>query len=245
MSRTRLDLLLVKKGLADTRSKAVAMVMAGQVKTSGGKVLDKPGMAVDDDTNFMLEETSAFVSRAGDKLASVATVLGLDFRDKVVLDVGSSTGGFSDFALQAGARRIYAVDVGNNQLHWKLRQDARVEVLERTDIRRVSPDILEQVPDYALVDVSFISLTQVLPHIASLLKPDAQIVAMMKPQFEAGKEIADKYRGVIKDSEVRDKIINSFRDWAQGSFEILAEQDSEVAGAKGNLERFFLLKPKR
>jgi 23S rRNA (cytidine1920-2'-O)/16S rRNA (cytidine1409-2'-O)-methyltransferase len=216
------------------------MIMAGEV-SSGDKLLTKPGQPVDVDIELSLARKPRFVSRGGDKLASVAEALKLDFAGKVVLDVGSSTGGFTDYALQHGAARAYCVDVGTGQLAYSLRQDQRVVVMEQTDIRRAE---LPELADIALVDVSFISLRSVLAATAELIKPGGIIVAMAKPQFEAGKAIADKHRGVITDSGTRAQVLQQLRLWLGEYFTIEAEADSAVAGAKGNLERFFRLRLK-
>lgn len=238
-SKQRLDLILVERSLAPSRSVAQAMIMAGQVK-QGTTVLSKPGQTVAPDTPLTVAELPRYVSRGGDKLASVATELNLDFSGKTVLDVGSSTGGFTDYALQHGATKVYAVDVGTAQLAYKLRQDGRVEVMERTDIRTLK--LLPEPPDIAVIDVSFISLVAVLPAAAKLVKPGTPIVAMAKPQFETDKATADRYRGVIRDEALRQQILTSFENKIKSSFTILGSADSAVHGASGNRERFYLLR---
>ena len=238
--KQRLDIIMVERGLAETRTKAQALVMAGQVSTDG-RILDKPGQSFDDQIPLYLKDQSRYVSRAGEKLASVAETLGLDFQGKIVLDVGSSTGGFTDFALQAGAGKVYCVDVGTAQLAYRLRQDARVVIMEQTDIRDAE---LPAPADIAVIDVSFISLTKILEAVAQLIKSGGSIVAMAKPQFEAGKALADKYNGIIPIGEERDEVLTVLREWIQQKFTILGEADSGLAGAKGNLEYFFLLQTK-
>lgn len=238
--KKRLDVLLVERGMAASRMQAQALIMAGQVSTEG-KRLEKPGLMLDEAAEVHLKDQPRFVSRAGVKLASVAGPLGLDFAGKVVLDVGSSTGGFTDFALQHGAAKVYGVDVGTAQLAYKLRQDPRVMVMERTDIREAK---LPEPADIAVIDVSFISLTKILEAVVLLVKPGAPIVAMAKPQFEAGKAVADRYHGVIPAGPVRDEVLSELREWLAGRFEILAEADSGLAGMEGNLERFLLLRVK-
>jgi 23S rRNA (cytidine1920-2'-O)/16S rRNA (cytidine1409-2'-O)-methyltransferase len=180
---------------------------------------------------------SAYVSRGGDKLASVAVKFGLDFSGKTVLDVGSSTGGFSDFALQAGASKIIAVEAGTNQLHPQLKADRRVELHEKTDIHDFK---LAEPVDIVLIDVSFTSLRQILPRVVQLAGPETQVVALLKPQFEA--EESDKNRGVIKNDRIRRKLIKDFEAWLKGQFLTTAKADSAITGSKGNLERFYLLK---
>jgi 23S rRNA (cytidine1920-2'-O)/16S rRNA (cytidine1409-2'-O)-methyltransferase len=238
--KKRLDILLVERGLAGTRTQAQALIMAGQVSANGRR-FEKPGLAVDEGLELHVKEQPRYVSRAGDKLASVAETLGLDFGGKIVLDVGSSTGGFTDYALQNGAKKVYCVDVGTGQLSYKLRQDERVVVMEQTDIREAE---LPEKTDIAVMDVSFISLTKVLETTAELVKPGGPIVAMAKPQFEAGKALADKYHGVIPMGPERDEVLAELREWMGERFEIVAEADSEVSGAEGNVERFFLLRSK-
>jgi 23S rRNA (cytidine1920-2'-O)/16S rRNA (cytidine1409-2'-O)-methyltransferase len=235
--KQRLDLLLVERGLAATRTQAQALIMAGQVSADGRR-LDKPGQSVETEIQLHVKDQPRYVGRAGDKLASVAEPLGLDFEGKVVLDVGSSTGGFTDFALQHGARRVFCVDVGTGQLAYKLRQDYRVVAMEQTDIREA---VLPEPADMAVMDVSFISLKKVLESSAALVKPGGLTVAMAKPQFEAGKALADKYRGIIPLGSERDEVLGQLRDWINERFEILAEHDSGVAGSEGNVERFFVL----
>jgi 23S rRNA (cytidine1920-2'-O)/16S rRNA (cytidine1409-2'-O)-methyltransferase len=241
-SKQRLDLLLVERGLAPSRTTAQAMIMAGQVK-AGTIVLSKPGQTVADDTELAVADLPRYVSRGGDKLASVAETLKLDFAGRVVLDVGSSTGGFTDYALQHGATKVYAVDVGTAQLAYRLRQDPRVEVMERSDIRTLKS--LPQLPDMAVADVSFISLVSVLPAIARLVASDAPIVAMAKPQFETDKATADRHRGVIRDEAVRQQILELFQTKIKPFFTIIDSADSAVHGAEGNRERFYLLQAKR
>jgi 23S rRNA (cytidine1920-2'-O)/16S rRNA (cytidine1409-2'-O)-methyltransferase len=235
--KLRLDVLMVERGLAPTRTQAQALIMAGQVSAEGRR-LDKPGQSVDPAIKLHVKDQPRYVSRAGDKLASVADELGLNFTGQVVLDVGSSTGGFSDYALQHGASQVFCVDVGTSQLAYKLRQDSRVVVMEQTDIREVR---LPEPADMAVVDVSFISLTKVLPATAALVKPGGQIVAMAKPQFEAGKALADKYQGVIPLGSERDEVLQGLREWMKAHYKIVAERDSGVSGSEGNVERFFLL----
>jgi 23S rRNA (cytidine1920-2'-O)/16S rRNA (cytidine1409-2'-O)-methyltransferase len=245
--KKRLDVVMVERGLAATRTQAQALIMAGQVSADGRR-LEKPGMVVDENLQLHVKDQPRYVSRAGDKLASVAEALDLDFGGKVVLDVGSSTGGFTDYALQNGAAQVYCVDVGTGQLSYKLRQDERVVVMEQTDIRDVTlSEGARAIPapaDMAVIDVSFISLTKVLEPTAALVKLGAPIVAMAKPQFEAGKPVADLHKGVIPVGEPRDRILDELRDWMGERFEVLAEADSEVAGAEGNVERFFVLRAK-
>lgn len=255
--KKRLDILMVEQGLATSRTQAQVLIMAGQVSAAGMR-LEKPGMAVDESLKLHVKDQPKYVSRAGGKLDSVAETLGLDFSEKTVLDVGSSTGGFSDFALQHGAARVYCVDVGTGQLSYTLRQNPRVVVMERTDIRDVvvgssavsgelrsdGRKVIPERADIAVMDVSFISLKKVLEVTAGLVKAGGPIVAMAKPQFEAGKPVADAHKGVIPVGPVRDEILGELREWMRERFEILAEADSGLAGAEGNVERFFLLKLK-
>jgi len=188
-----------------------------------------------------MSEPIRYVSRAGLKLAGIAGVLRLDFRGKVVLDVGSSTGGFTDFALRSGANRVIAVEVGTNQLHPSLRTDPRIELHEKTDIRALRQ--LSTIPDIVVIDVSFISLRDILPHITTLIGPKTTIVAMVKPQFEAAP--AQLTRGVVKNDRIRRTILKDFETWTKSYFVILAKADSHLAGVSGNQERFYLLRTAR
>ena len=231
----RLDKALVQLGLVTTRSQAESYIRLGRAKVSG-RLTTKPGYFVHDLSLVELNQPEQFVSRAGLKLASVADKLAVDFRGKTVLDVGSSTGGFTDYALSRGARRVICVDVGTDQLHPKLRRDARVELHEKTDIRDF---VTNQPVDIILIDVSFISLREVLPHLAELATRQTQVVAMVKPQFETGNRL--KNRGVIKNDTERRRILHDFEQWAKRYFLLRAKADSAVAGARGNRERFYLL----
>ncbi|MGH7157279.1 MAG: TlyA family RNA methyltransferase [Candidatus Saccharimonadales bacterium] len=177
-----------------------------------------------------------YVSRAALKLASAADKLGLDFKDKTVLDVGSSTGGFTDYVLKRGAAKVIAVEVGTEQLHPSLRTNSKVELHEKTDIRDFKMDAK---PDIILIDVSFISLRQILPAVSEIASKNTQIVAMIKPQFET--EPKDLNKGVIKNDSIRRQIFKDFESWAKNYFIIKTKADSQVSGAKGNLERFYLL----
>lgn len=231
----RLDKALVQLGLVTTRSQAESYIRLGRVKVAG-RLITKPGYFVHDLSLVELNQPEQFVSRAGLKLASVADKLAVDFRGKTVLDVGSSTGGFTDYALSRGARRVICVDVGTDQLHPKLRRDARVELHEKTDIRDFATD---QSVDIILIDVSFISLREVLPYLAGLATRQTQVVAMVKPQFETGNRL--KNHGVIKNDTERRRILHDFEQWAKQYFLLRAKADSAVAGARGNRERFYLL----
>jgi 23S rRNA (cytidine1920-2'-O)/16S rRNA (cytidine1409-2'-O)-methyltransferase len=250
MKRDRLDKMLVAKGLISTRSQAESWIRLGEIKVDG-RVVTKPGMIVGENAVLELMAEERYVSRAGLKLASVADIFKLDFAQKIVLDIGSSTGGFTDYALQHGASRVVAVDVGTDQLHASLRGDERVDLHEKTDIRNVysaEPNhlpstnyhLLTEIPDIVVMDLSFISLRDILPHVAKHLVSDkTQIVAMLKPQFEAGKNQVNK--GVIKNEAIRRKILHEFESWARQYFVIKDKRDSGVSGAKGNQERFYLL----
>lgn len=236
MERQRLDQAMVARGLVASRSQAESWIKLGKVKV-GGRQITKPGFFVAPDADVHLSAAEQYVSRAGLKLASVAQVLHLDFTGKHVLDVGSSTGGFTDYALKHGAKKVTAVDVGTNQLHPSLHGNPQIELHEQTDIRDLKT--LSSDPDIVVIDVSFISLRDVLPHIASLSGNNSQIVAMVKPQFEAG--LSAKHKGVIKNDTIRRRVLNDFEMWAKGLFVIQDKADSDIAGAKGNKERFYLL----
>ena len=237
MNKTRLDQYLAEKRLATSRSQAESIIKLGEVKVNG-QVITKPGFFVDETADVKVLETARYVSRAGLKLASIAQTFNLDFNDKVVLDVGSSTGGFTDYALQHGAKKVIAVDVGTNQLHPNLHGHAKIELHEQTDIRDMHE--LLSTPDIVVIDVSFISLRDILPHLIKLTSKNTQIVAMLKPQFESGSAV--KHKGVIKNDRMRRDILKGFEEWAKDKFVIQNKADSEVAGAKGNLERFYLLR---
>jgi 23S rRNA (cytidine1920-2'-O)/16S rRNA (cytidine1409-2'-O)-methyltransferase len=230
-------------GLTPTRSQAESVIKLGEV-TVNGKVVTKPGHFVGDASVIQMKEKERYVSRAGLKLASVSDLLGIRFKDTTVLDVGSSTGGFTDYALKHGATKVYAVDVGTDQLHPSLHGNPRIELHEKTDIRdfRISakPGTQPVMPDIIVIDVSFISLREILPHIARELSgASTQIIAMVKPQFEAGRNQTNK--GIIKNDAIRRQILKDFELWAKERFVIKDKRDSDVAGAKGNQERFYLL----
>lgn len=234
--KIRLDNLLVQKNLVETRSQAENYIRLGKVSVDGIKQ-KKPGFFVREDVEIKILQESRYVSRAGLKLESVSKVLRLDFRDKVVLDVGSSTGGFTDFAIQNGAQKVIAVDVGTDQLHPKLRLNKKVELHEKTDIRDF---LTEQKIDTVVIDVSFISLREILPSVVKIA-PTAQIIAMVKPQFEAGRN--GTVNGIVKNNSVRRKILQDFEIWCRANnLSIANKRDSEVKGSKGNQERFYLLK---
>lgn len=234
----RLDKVLAGLGLVQSRSQAESYIRLGKVKVAG-KVVTKTGHMIHDPASVTLDQIEQYVSRAGLKLASVAGQFGVNFADKIVLDVGSSTGGFTDYALKRGARKVYAVEVGTNQLHPTLRGNPRIELHEQTDIRDFTPS---ETPEIVVIDVSFISLREILPHVAKISGPKTQILAMVKPQFEAAASKL-KHKGVIKNDRMRRDILQDFEQWAKSSFLTKDKADSEVAGEKGNLERFYVLQP--
>lgn len=235
MDIKRLDKELLRRGLVSSRSQAESFIKLGTV-TVNGKIVTKPGFLVGDNDAIELK-SEQYVSRAGLKLASVAKALDLDFRGKVMLDVGSSTGGFTDYALQHGVDKVIAVDVGTDQLHPSLLGDPKIELHEKTDIRDFTTT--DRI-DIVVMDVSFVSVRLLLPHIASIVPPSCEIVVMLKPQFEAGKHQINK--GVIKNDTVRRQVIKDFELWAKDYFIIVDKADSQVAGSKGNLERFYKLR---
>ncbi|HET6863961.1 MAG TPA: TlyA family RNA methyltransferase [Candidatus Saccharimonadales bacterium] len=233
--KKRLDVALAQRGLVPTRSQAESYIKLGKVKVNG-KILNKSSILVGEDDALEIRGKERYVSRAALKLESVARKLRLEFKDKVVLDVGSSTGGFTDFALQKGAKKVIAVDVGTDQLHPAMRTNPKVELHEKTDIRDFKP---QDELDIVLIDVSFISLRLILPHTSEISSKQTQIAAMLKPQFEASPKEVNK--GVIKNDTVRRKVLKDFETWTKQYFKIVNKADSEVAGAKGNRERFYLL----
>ncbi len=238
----RLDKELAQRGLVQSRSQAENMIELGYVKV-GGKVIKKPAFMVHSEADIKVNTKEQYVSRAALKLKSASKKLNVDYRGKVILDVGSSTGGFTDFALQSGATKSIAVDVGTDQLHPSLHSDSRIDLHEKTDIRDLAPALTSEV-DLAVCDVSFISLRKILPTVKKLLTKDgALIVAMVKPQFESNSDY--QFRGVIKNDTIRRNILKDFEYWAKRHFVIVAKADSEVSGKKGNTERFYLLKPSR
>lgn len=234
--KKRLDQRLAELGLVASRSQAESYIRLGQVKVNG-KVATKPGQAVQESDKLVVTAAEQYVSRAALKLQSAAEVFKLDFRGKTVLDVGSSTGGFTQYALMHGATKVVAVDVGTNQLHQSLRSDERIELHEKTDIRDFKTS---QQFDIVVGDVSFISLREILPHVAKLMQKNTLLVAMVKPQFEAGQSDL-KHKGVIKNDRMRRDILKGFEDWAKTRFVVRAKIDSAVSGTKGNVERFYLL----
>ena len=235
--KQRLDKALVERGLVTTRSQADNFIRLGYVFLNK-KIVQKSGTMVSDSDEIKLEKKETYVSRAGLKLASVAEYFHLNFQDKIVLDIGSSTGGFTDYSLRHGAKKVFAVDVGTDQLHPSLRPNPKIALYEKTDIRDFYAD--ESI-DIIVGDVSFISLREILPHVAeNLMNTNTVLIAMVKPQFEAGRHQVNK--GIIKNDKVRRQILSDFEDWAKKYFVILDKKDSEVAGSKGNLERFYKLK---
>jgi len=233
--RQRLDVLLVTRGLYASREQARSAIMAGHVFVNGRKA-DKPGRMVNEDVQIRVRERLPYVGRGGLKLEHAIKTFGLNLRDKVVIDVGASTGGFTDCALQHGARKVYAVDVGYGQLAWSLRTDPRVVVLERTNIKFLSPNQLAEEPDFALVDVSFISLTKILPKIDSLTGPAAEGVCLVKPQFEAGREKVGK-KGVVRDPVVHQEVLYKVCEAMDGlGWKVKGIAFSPLLGPEGNVE---------
>ncbi len=246
VSKERLDVALVRRGLAPSRERARALIMAGQVYV-GERMVDKPGTLVTLDANCHMAEISPelkFVSRGGLKLEKALDMFQLDPTGCTAIDVGASTGGFTQCLLERGAVRVYAVDVGHGQLAWTLRNDSRVVVMEHTNIRNLRT--LPEYPRCGVIDVSFISLRLVLPALAPLLLTSAEtwVVALVKPQFEAGKAEVDRGSGVISDPLVHQRVLHDLREWIpqHTPFCVVAQTDSPITGRDGNHEFLFLLK---
>ena len=235
--KIRLDNLLVDRKMVESRSQAESYIKLGKVAVDGIK-RTKPGFFVDVNSELKILQQVQYVSRAGLKLESVAKKMRIDFRNKTVLDVGSSTGGFTDYSLKSGANKVIAVDVGTDQLHPKLRLNKKVELHEKTDIRNFRTD---QKIDVVVIDVSFISIKEILPSVVNLSNKNTKIVAMVKPQFEAGRN--GTVNGVVKNNSYRRKILQDFENWCRSNnLYIENKRDSEVKGTKGNQERFYILR---
>ncbi|MDO4632409.1 MAG: TlyA family RNA methyltransferase [Eubacteriales bacterium] len=236
MKKERLDLLVVQQGLAPSREKAKAMIMAGCVLVDGQRE-DKAGTQFPDTVKIEIKgNTLKYVSRGGLKLEKAMDHFDLTLDGKVCMDIGASTGGFTDCMLQNGAVKVYSIDVGYGQLDWKLRNDPRVVCMEKTNIRYVTPEDIDEPAAFASVDVSFISLTKVLQPAWELLTPDAQMVCLIKPQFEAGREKVGK-KGVVRDPKVHLEVIEKVIDYAQSiGFSILNLEFSPIKGPEGNIE---------
>ncbi|HEX8183015.1 MAG TPA: TlyA family RNA methyltransferase [Candidatus Saccharimonadales bacterium] len=234
--KQRLDQTLVTLGLVPTRSQAESYIKLGDVKVNG-RVITKSGEPVGEQDKIVLAPRQQYVSRAALKLASVTAALNISFKGKTILDVGSSTGGFTDYALKHGAVKSIAVEVGTNQLHPSLHGNPLIELHEQTDIRDFKTD---QLIEIVVADVSFISLREILPSVARLCTPQTAIIAMVKPQFEAGQSSL-KHKGVIKNDRMRRDILHDFETWTKSHFKIVSKADSQVSGSKGNVERFYHL----
>ena len=235
--KKRLDVLMVERGLAETRSQAQALVLAGRVKGHA-----KAGAQVEESAELELEEAPRFVSRGGEKLANALEVFGIDVTEEDCLDVGASTGGFTDCLLQAGAARVLALDVGYGQLHPKLRGDPRVTVFERTNVRRLSCDDLPFRPTFVTCDVSFIGLAKALPPVLACAAPGWRALVLVKPQFEAGAADVGK-GGVVRDPQVQRRVLDELIAQApQWDAEVVGETESVLLGPKGNREFFLYLR---
>lgn len=242
MSKERLDKLLVDRGLAESRQKAQAFILAGRVFVNGQRV-DKPGKTVEQDSHIEVRlSRRPYVSRGGLKLEGAIDALGLSVEGAICLDVGSSTGGFTDCLLRHGAARVYALDVGKGQLHWRLRSDPRVVVIEGVNARRLAPSDFPTKFNLVTVDVSFISLTKVLPAFVPLLETGGMILALVKPQFEVGRGEVGR-GGVVRDPEKHHRVVERIRSFAVRSLHLSVKGviESPVAGAEGNKEFFLLL----
>lgn len=242
MAKERLDVLLVERNLVASRERAKTSIMAGLVYVDGQKV-DKAGTMVKDTADIKVTGDSiGFVSRGGLKLAKAIKTFDIDLTDKIVADIGASTGGFTDCSLQNGAKKVFAIDVGYGQLAWSLRTDERVINMERTNIRNVNPADLGELLDFVSIDVAFISLDKVLPVVKSLLLPNAEVVALIKPQFEAGREKVGK-KGVVRDPEVHKEVIQKVVNLCEEiSIFPVGLTFSPVKGPEGNIEYLLYIK---
>lgn len=234
--KKRLDVLLVEQGLADSREKAKAIIMSGIVYVDNNKE-DKAGITFEETARIEVRgNTLKYVSRGGLKLEKAMNNFGVTLEGKVCMDVGASTGGFTDCMLQNGAVKVYSVDVGHGQLAWKLRNDERVVCMEKTNIRYVTPDDIDDVIEFASIDVSFISLTKVLPAVRELMTPGGEIVCLIKPQFEAGREKVGK-KGVVRELSTHIEVVQMIVDYARANgFRTLHLSYSPIKGPEGNIE---------
>ena len=234
--KKRLDVLLVEQGLADSREKAKAIIMSGIVYVDNNKE-DKAGIIFEETARIEVRgNTLKYVSRGGLKLEKAMNNFGVTLEGKVCMDVGASTGGFTDCMLQNGAVKVYSVDVGHGQLAWKLRNDERVVCMEKTNIRYVTPDDIDDVIEFASIDVSFISLTKVLPAVRELMTPGGEIVCLIKPQFEAGREKVGK-KGVVRELSTHIEVVQMIVDYARANgFRTLHLSYSPIKGPEGNIE---------
>ena len=234
--KERLDIVLVNRGFCESRSKASTLIMEGKVFVNKNRE-DKAGTKIDTEADIEIHgETLKYVSRGGLKLEKAMNNFGISLEGKTCMDIGASTGGFTDCMLQNGAAKVYAVDVGYGQFAWKLRQDERVVCMEKTNIRYVTREDINDTLDFASVDVSFISLTKVLGPAKALLKDEAMMVCLIKPQFEAGKEKVGK-KGVVRDPEVHKEVINTIIDYATSiGFYVVHLDYSPIKGPEGNIE---------
>lgn len=236
-NRQRLDTLLAERGLAESRAKAQRLIYAGAVLVDG-QIVAKPGQPVDAAAKIALKQQAKFVSRGGDKLEHALNVFAIDVQGKICLDAGASTGGFTDCLLQRGAQKVFAVDVGKGQLHWKLRQDKRVVILDKTNARYLAAGQFAEKPQLAVIDVSFISLTKVLPAVINVLNSEAGIVALVKPQFEAERQ--EIKRGVVKKSETHSRVLEKIRLYGEKEMGLHFRGvcKSPLKGPAGNIEFF-------
>lgn len=238
--KERLDVLITEQGLAESRERAKAYIMAGVVYVDGQKE-DKPGLQVKRSATIEVREKMKYVSRGGYKLEKAMNVFAIDLNDKICMDVGASTGGFTDCMLQNGAQKVYAVDVGYGQLAWSLRQDPRVVCMEKTNIRYVTQELIPEKIAFTSIDVAFISLTKVLEPILPLMSEQAQIIALIKPQFEAGREQVEKH-GVVKDYKVHQQVIHRIWDYAKNiGLGVQGLDFSPIKGPEGNREYLIYL----
>lgn len=240
--KERLDVLLVQRGMAPSREKAKAMIMAGEILVDGERE-DKAGSMFPETVTITQKgRPLPYVSRGGLKLEKAMTHFGLELDGKICMDVGASTGGFTDCMLQNGAAKVYAVDVGHGQLDWKLRNDERVVCMERTNIRYVTPEDIQEPVQFVSIDVSFISLTKVLLPVRGLMEENAQMTALIKPQFEAGREKVGK-KGVVRDKKVHEEVIRLVTAYASSIwFQVMGLDYSPIKGPEGNIEYLLYLK---
>ncbi len=241
LQKVRLDKLLFEKGLVESREKSRALILGGNV-TVNGTVVDKAGTLIRQDVELQIAEKMPYVSRGGLKLQHALEVFPINVEGKTAMDAGASTGGFTDCLLQYGARKVYAVDVGYGQFHWKLRNDERVVLLEKTNIRYLEKNKIHDEIDIAVIDVSFISLLKVIPKIKEFLKPSGEIAALIKPQFEAGKKDVGK-GGVVRDDKIRLEIVEIIeRESEKMGLKSMGVEESPIKGPKGNIEYLIYLK---